>query len=179
MRELLTMYWAFFCIGGLTFGGGYAMLPMLTRVTVKKHGWTTEEELLDYFAVGQCIPGIIAVNTAIFIGYKKRGIPGGLVSALGVITPSVIIIILVAMVLEKLMHLPFILQAFAGIRLAVGALIVTTIIKLCKSSTRNLVQVLLCAAAFVMVAVLDGSPVIVVIGAALAGWILRERVEKA
>lgn len=177
MRELLEMFWAFCTIGALTFGGGYSMLPMLTRVTVEKHHWTTEEDLLNYFAIGQCTPGLIAVNTAIFIGYKQKKFPGALACALGVIVPSIIIILVIAMVLENLMHLTFINYAFAGIRLAVGALIVSTIIKLCKSSTRNLVQILLCVAAFVMVAVLGFSPIWVVLGASIVGLILREGVE--
>lgn len=177
MRELLEMFWAFCTIGALTFGGGYSMLPMLTRVTVEKHHWTTEEELLNYFAIGQCTPGLIAVNTAIFIGYKQKKIPGALVCGLGVVAPSIVIILGIAMILENLMHLAFIGYAFAGIRLAVGALILSTIIQLCKSSARNLPQILLCVAAFVVVAVFGVSPIWVVVGAAAVGLILRERIE--
>lgn len=177
MRVLLDIFWAFCCIGGLTFGGGYSMLPMLTKVAVDKHHWATEEELLDYFAIGQCIPGLIAVNTAVFIGYKTKKVPGAICAALGVVFPSIVIIVLIAMALESLMHLPFVLQAFAGIRLAVGALIMATVIKLFKSTVRNWIQLLLCAAAFVMVTFLSLSPIFAVLGAALLGLLLKERVQ--
>ena len=90
MQILWTLYRAFFMIGALTFGGGYAMLPMLEREIVAKHKWATQEEILDYFAIGQCTPGIIAVNTATFVGYKQKGIIGGIVATLGVVSPSIV-----------------------------------------------------------------------------------------
>ena len=96
MKELWSMFFAFARIGGLTFGGGYAMLPMLQREVVEKRGWATEEELMDYYAIGQCTPGVIAVNTATFIGQKYRGDLGGIVCTLGVVFPSLIIISLLA-----------------------------------------------------------------------------------
>ena len=92
MGELLSLFRTFFSIGALTFGGGYAMLPMLQREVVEKHGWATEEELLNYFAIGQCTPGIIAVNTATFVGYRRRGVPGGIAATVGVVAPSLVII---------------------------------------------------------------------------------------
>lgn len=178
MLELLQMYWGFFVIGGLTFGGGYSMLPMLKRVCIEQHHWTTESDLLDYFAIGQCIPGLIAVNTSLFIGYRHRRLPGALCAVLGVVTPSVLIIILIAMVLNNLMAYPVVGYAFAGIRIAVAALILSTIIGLCKTTTRNWIQILLCAASFVAVALFNISPIWVVVGAAVVGLLLREQVQK-
>ena len=99
--RLIDLYIAFFKIGGLTFGGGYAMLPMLQREVIDKHGWATIEEVLDIYAIGQCTPGIIAVNTATMIGYRKRGVLGAIVATLGEITPSVVIITLLASVLTQ------------------------------------------------------------------------------
>ena len=96
MKKLWDMFLTFARIGGLTFGGGYAMLPMLQREVVEKQGWATEEELADYYAIGQCTPGIIAVNTATFVGYRQAGIIGGIFATLGVIFPSVVIITVIA-----------------------------------------------------------------------------------
>ena len=96
LRELLDLFLTFVRIGGLTFGGGYAMLPMLQREVVENKGWATEEELADYYAIGQCTPGVIAVNTATFIGNKRHGILGGIAATAGVIFPSLVIITLLA-----------------------------------------------------------------------------------
>ena len=96
MRELLDLFFTFARIGGLTFGGGYAMLPMLQKEVVERRGWATNEELMDYYAIGQCTPGIIAVNTATFIGNKTRGVVGGVVATLGVVFPSLVIITIIA-----------------------------------------------------------------------------------
>ena len=133
MKELLTLFGLFFKIGIMTFGGGYAMLPMLERELVTKHNFVTTEEILDYFAVGQCTPGVIAVNTATFIGYKRKGIIGGIFTTLGVITPSLIIISLLATVLQALAGNSIVENAFAGISVAVSALIVQAVIKMTKS----------------------------------------------
>ena len=105
MKELLDLYIAFFRIGGLTFGGGLAMLPMLKYELIEKRNWVTEEEILDYFAIGQCTPGIIAVNTATFVGHKKRGLAGAIFSTLGMISPSVIIITLIALLWTRLFQI--------------------------------------------------------------------------
>ena len=91
LKKLLDLFLTFARIGGLTFGGGYAMLPMLQKEVVENRGWATEEELADYFAIGQCTPGVIAVNTATFVGYREAGILGGVMATLGVIFPSLVI----------------------------------------------------------------------------------------
>ena len=92
MKELLVLFLTFAKVGVMTFGGGYAMLPILQREVVENKGWATDEELTDYFAIGQCTPGVIAVNTATFIGYRYKGLAGGILATLGVISPSIIII---------------------------------------------------------------------------------------
>ena len=123
MKELWTMFLTFCRIGGLTFGGGYAMLPMLQREVVEKYGWATEEELMDYYAVGQCTPGIIAVNTATFIGYKRKGITGAIAATAGVVFPSLVIITVIAAFLSNIQDNLYVQHAFAGIRVAVCALV--------------------------------------------------------
>ena len=100
MKEHLKLYWAFLKIGGLTFGGGLTMLPMLKYELVEKRNWITEEKLLDCYAIGQCTPGIIAVNTATFVGYLRKGVAGGISATMGMVTPSVLIITLVALFME-------------------------------------------------------------------------------
>ena len=106
MKELAEIFWTFVRVGALTLGGGYAMLPLLQREIVEKHGWATGEELMDWFAIGQCTPGVIAVNSATFAGRKVRGIPGAIAATLGMITPSLIIIIMIAAVLQNFAELP-------------------------------------------------------------------------
>lgn len=171
MKKLWELVTTFFKIGILTFGGGYAMLPMLQREVVEKHKWATEEELLNYFAVGQCTPGVIAVNTATFVGYYQKGVLGGIVATVGVVLPSLIIITVIAMVLSNFAHIEVVQHAFGGIRIAVGAMIASSVINLIRKNIKNWFQIALCVVAFVIVAVLGQSPVYVVIGAGLAGFI--------
>ena len=174
MPLLLDLYCAFFRIGLFTFGGGYAMLPMLQREIVEKKGWAAEEELLDYFAVGQVTPGIIAVNTATFIGCKKKGIPGGIVATLGMVSPSLIIITLLAALLSNFADIPAVQNAFAGIRVAVCVLILNSVVKLLKSSVKDGVTL----AVFLAVALLSilfpsVSPILFIAAAALTGIVVR------
>ena len=173
MKELFDLFWTFCKIGALTFGGGYAMLPLIQREIVENKKWSTEKEILDYYAVGQCTPGVIAVNTATFIGYKLRGIIGGIVATLGVIFPSIVIILIIATFLQNFADLAIVQSAFAGIRVAVVALIITTVVKLIKSSIKDYLGVILAIIAFVISAFIGLSPVYVVIAAALTGFISK------
>lgn len=173
MKELFDLFWTFCKIGALTFGGGYAMLPLIQREIVENKKWSTEKEILDYYAVGQCTPGVIAVNTATFIGYKLRGIIGGIVATLGVIFPSIVIILIIAAFLQNFADLAIVQSAFAGIRVAVVALIITTVVKLIKSSIKDYLGVIIAIIAFVVSAFIGLSPVYVVIAAALTGFISK------
>ncbi len=137
MTSLWTLFLCFAKIGGFTFGGGYAMLPILQREVVEKYHWTSEEELLDYYAIGQCTPGIIAVNTATFIGYKQRGILGSLAATLGMISPSIFIIALIAAVLENFSNNPYVISALAGIQVCVCALVFMAVLQLAKKSVKD------------------------------------------
>lgn len=173
MKELFDLFWTFCKIGALTFGGGYAMLPIIQREIVENKKWSTEKEILDYYAVGQCTPGVIAVNTATFIGYKLRGITGGIIATIGVVFPSLIIILTIASFLQNFADMAIVQSAFAGIRVAVVALIITTVIKLLKSSIKDYLGVIIAILAFIISAFLGLSPVYVVIAAGLTGFIFK------
>ena len=137
MNLYLDLFLTFAKVGVCTFGGGYAMLPILQREVVENKGWATEEELTDYFAIGQCTPGVIAVNTATFIGYKYKGIIGGILTTLGVVFPSLIIITLIASFLSNFAHIPTVQHALAGVNACVVALITSSVIKLGKSTVKD------------------------------------------
>ena len=171
-KLLAQLFVSFAKIGVMTFGGGLAMLPMLERELVESKKWVTNEEILDYYAVGQCTPGIIAVNTATFVGYKKSKILGAVFATLGMVFPSLVIISLIAAVLSNFADIPAVQHAFAGIRIAVCALIASAVIKLAKSNVKNLTQIIIAVAAFVIIAVFGASPVVVVVAAAVAGLLL-------
>jgi len=179
MKILWDLFRAFFTIGALTFGGGYAMLPMLEREIVNKHKWATQEELLNYFAIGQCTPGVIAVNTATFVGSKVKGVIGGVVATLGVVAPSILIITVIAMVLQNFMDIIWVQNAFAGIRVAVVALITASVVKLFKSNVKTHWHIALAVIAFIVVALLKLSPVYVVVGCAVLSFIFGKKVRKA
>ena len=135
--ELLRMFLTFAKVGVMTFGGGYAMLPILQREIVEKNKWATDAELTDYFAIGQCTPGIIAVNTATFIGRKHQGILGGIVATLGVVFPSLVIITLIAAFLTNFADIPLVRNALAGVNACVVALIASSVLKLGKTTLKN------------------------------------------
>ncbi len=171
MNIYLDLFLTFARIGGLTFGGGYAMLPMLQNEIVEKRGWATNEELMDYYAVGQCTPGIIAVNTATFIGAKIKGVLGGIVATLGVVAPSVVIISIIAMFLENFRDSKYVASAFNGIRVAVSVLVFNAVIKLWKSNVKGKTGVVLFVIALFVTLFVDVSPVYVIIAGALYGII--------
>lgn len=173
MKTLIDLFFTFCRIGGLTFGGGYAMLPMIQKEIVEEKKWATEEEVLDYYAVGQCTPGIIAVNTATFIGYKVQGIIGAIVATLGVVFPSLIIITIIAALLKNFANYSIVQHAFSGIRVVVIALIVSAILKLAKTSIKNSTTLIIAIIAFILVAFVNLSPIYIVIAAACIGLILK------
>ena len=134
MKDLWDLYWTYLKIGCVNFGGGYAMLPLLERELVKKKGWTTMEELRDYFAIGQCTPGVIALNVSTFIGQKRKGVAGAVAAALGFLACPIIIILAIAAFLTNFAQLEVVQHAFAGIRVCVCVLIIQAVLRLWKSS---------------------------------------------
>lgn len=184
MKELWTMFLTFARIGGLTFGGGYAMLPMLQREVVEKQGWATEEELADYYAIGQCTPGVIAVNTATFVGYRQKGIIGGIVATLGVVFPSLVIISVIAAFLTNFAELKVIQYAFQGIRVCVCVLIFNAVQKLWKKSVIDQPTTVIFLVVFLVSAGLSVaqsfypdlfsiSPIVYVVAAGVSGVVLH------
>ena len=171
VKNLLSLFLTFAKIGSITFGGGLTMLPLLTREIVQKKKWATEEELLDYYAVGQCTPGIIAVNTATFIGYYQAGVLGGIFATLGIVTPSVIIITVVASVLQNFMDYPIVASALTGINAIVCALLAHTVITLGKKSLVNLVSAVLFIIGLVACFIFDITPILLVIFGGIVGII--------
>lgn len=169
MELLWKIYWAFFRIGALTFGGGYAMMPMLQKETVERYDWATQEELLNYFSLSQCLPGIIAVNVSTFVGTKIKGLTGAIAAGLGVVTPSLIIIIIVAYILGFASDLSVMNHAFAGIRIAVTALILQSVIGLSKSSLKTKFAVAVCVGAAILSTFDKISPILIVLAAAILG----------
>ena len=146
MKLLLT----FAYIGAFTFGGGYAMLPMFQRELVEKKDWLTKEELADLFSISQCLPGIIAANTALFVGYKHKGVIGGIVAAFGVALPSLIIISAIAAFLTNFTDIPIVQRAFTGLRVCVSVLIVNAVFKLRKNSVVDLPSAAIFAVIFIL-----------------------------
>ena len=169
MKMLIRLFLSFAYIGAFTFGGGYSMLPMFRRVLVEKNGWLTDEEITDFFSVAQCLPGIIAVNTATLAGYKQKGIAGGISAALGAVFPSLAIILIIAAFLSSFMQNAIVGHAFAGIRVCVCVLIINTVIKLWKQAVVDRFAIIIFAAVFLS-SVLTSLPMaILVIAAGICG----------
>ena len=173
MNILLDMFLTFAKVGVMTFGGGYAMLPILQREVVEKKQWATEEELMDYYAIGQCTPGVIAVNTATFIGQKNKGNLGGIFATLGVVFPSLVIISLLATVIEAFSHIVWVQHAFGGIRVCVCVLIFNSVVKLYKKAVVDKATFLIFLIVTLGAFLSELSPVVFVVFAAVAGIILK------
>lgn len=173
MKELWELFITFAKMGVLTFGGGMAMLPILQREVVETKRWATEDEIVDYFAIGQCTPGIIAVNTATFVGQKRKGISGGIVATLGVVFPSLIIITILAGLINNFSDVAWVQNAFAGIQVCVCVLIFNAVLKLLKKSVVDKWT----GAIFVLVLLggvfLNISPVWFILVAAVLGILLK------
>ncbi|MCD7777538.1 MAG: chromate transporter [Clostridiales bacterium] len=169
MKELLELYTAFFRIGLFTFGGGMAMLPMLTKEVVEDKKWATNEEILDYFAIGQCTPGIIAINTATFIGTKRKGAIGEVVATLGMVSPSIIVILIIASILSQIMEYPIVGHIFAGIRVAVAALVTESLVGILKSGIKDWFGVIFYLVILAFCICVTNSPILVVIAGIVVG----------
>ena len=163
MKDLIKLFFVFAQIGATTFGGGYAMLPILQREIVDKRHWATENELMDYYAIGQCTPGIIAVNTATFIGYRQFGIIGGFIATFGLVAPSIVIITTIALFLTN----------FAGIRVCVCVLILDSVIKLGKKSIVDNRCWIIFLGILGLSLLTPVPPAVLIIIAGLAGFLLK------
>ncbi|WP_425539012.1 chromate transporter [Microaceticoccus formicicus] len=168
-----TLFFTFLRIGAFTFGGGLAMLPILKREVVDNHKWASEEELIDYYSIGQMTPGIIAINVSTIIGYKKRGILGAFIAAFSFLLPAFLLITLLASLIFRYSNNEYLQYAFNGIRITVCALIGHTVIKMAKIGVVDLITGLIFIASFIMIAILEISPIPVVVFAALTGMISK------
>lgn len=173
MEELLDIYLEFFKMGSVTFGGGYAMLPILRKTCVEKKAWVTEEEVMDFYAVSQGLPGIIAVNVSVFIGYHLRQIKGGVAAALGCVSPCILIISLIAALLSNFQENLYVRHAMAGVSVCVVALILEAVLGLWKKGVKDALGLCLCAAAFLLSAFTPVSPVVTIVGAGTVGILVK------
>lgn len=176
MKELFELFFIFSRIGGFTFGGGYAMLPIIQKEIVEKRNWATDEEIIDYYAIGQCTPGIIAINTATFIGYKRKGILGSMFATLGMVFPSLIIITIIAKFFQQFQNNLIIQNAFGGIRIVVVALIANVVVELFNKSIKNLLGFLIFLFAFIAIGFMNISPIPIIIISALIGIIIGKNI---
>ena len=173
LKELATLFVSFAKVGVMTFGGGYAMLPVLQREIVENKKWATEEELTDYYAIGQCTPGVIAVNTATFIGQKQHGILGGIFATLGVVFPSLVIITAIAALISNFADIPAVQNAFAGIRVCVCVLVLNSVVKLWKNTIKDKWTLVIFALVLIGAVFTELSPVVFVLLAAIAGIAIK------
>ena len=173
MGLLLKLFLTFAKIGAVTFGGGYAMLPILQREIVEKNKWATEDDLLNYFAVGQCTPGVIAVNTATFIGYKNKGILGAILATLGVVFPSVVIITVISALISNFLDYQAVQYAMSGIRVCVFVLIMSSVLKLLKKSVKDIPTIWIFVGVLLLSIFTDISSAIFVVVAGVIGLFLR------
>lgn len=175
----MELFFTFAKIGALAFGGGLSMLPSLNYEIVSKRGWATEQELIDFYAVGQCTPGIIAVNIATFIGYKRKKIFGAIVATLGMILPSIVIILIIAAVLQNIMKLSIVMDALKGIQGAVCALMLDIILVMGKKNIHSKRALVLAIGAFVITFFFQVSPIWVVVIAVILGILQNKKNTKA
>ncbi len=178
MVSLLSIYWRFFRISSITFGGGMTMLPILQREVVQAEAWVTDEEVIDMYALSQGLPGIIAVNVASFVGYRKRGVPGVIAAALGIVSPCILIIMIIAMFLKNFQDLLIVKNAFAGISVGVTALIFNSVLKVWKKSILDKFCIVIYIGTLLLMLFTSISPVIFVLAGAFIGILLKNRVDR-
>lgn len=174
MKKLFELFFAFFKIGLTTFGGGYAMLPILQKGIVENKKWATEVEIANYYAVGQCTPGIISVNTATFVGYKQKGIIGGIIATLGIVTPSIIIILLIANLISNIANYPLTQHIFSGIKVCVSALIISAFAKLWKNSVTDKFTLMIFLISLLFSIVFNLSPIAIILISGILGLSKKE-----
>jgi len=172
LKKYIELFWAFLVVGATTFGGGYVIIPVIERELVKKRGWITMDEALEFYTISQITPGIIAVNLATFVGCKIKGTLGGAIATIGLVLPGVSLMLIIALFVNRFAEYPVVQHAMAGIRLAVCALVLHASISLIKGFFKNNKSIVICVIAFALSAVFSVSPVYVILGAGIAGFLL-------
>lgn len=178
IKNLFNLYFSFAKIGTFTIGGGLAMMPMMQSELIEKRKWITDEELIDYYAVGQSTPGIVAVNVATFVGYKQMGIIGGVFATLGMVTPSLVIIMILASLINSINDFPIIQKALKGINVAVAALLTSTIINFMKKTIKKFTNAIFMMISFLLVFVLKLPSFWIILFALLIGVVLTYKEKK-
>ena len=178
IKSLLNLYFSFAKIGTFTIGGGLAMMPMMQAELIEKRKWITDEEIIDYYAVGQSTPGIVAVNVATFVGYKQMGIIGGIFATLGMVTPSLVIIMILAGLINSINDFPIIQKALKGINVAVAALLTSTIINFMKKTIKKFTNAIFMLISFLLVFVLKLPSFWIILFALLIGVVLTYKEKK-
>jgi chromate transporter len=172
VREYLEILWTFMRVGAMTFGGGYAMIPVVERELVNRKGWASMDEVMDYYTIAQITPGIIAVNLSTFIGYKRKGPLGGVLGTIGFLIPGLVCMIIISLFIRRFTEYPAVQHAFTGIRVAVGALILDTVLKLLKGVFRDKRAILIFVLCLTAEVILSASPALIILGAGAAGFLL-------
>ena len=178
IKSLFNLYFSFAKIGTFTIGGGLAMMPMMQSELIEKRKWITDEELIDYYAVGQSTPGIVAVNVATFVGYKQMGIIGGIFATLGMVTPSLVIIMVLAGLINSINDFPIIQKALKGINVAVAALLTSTIINFMKKTIKKFTNAIFMLISFLLVFVFKLPSFWIILFALLIGVVLTYKEKK-
>ena len=169
MNPILSVFLTFLKIGAFTFGGGYAMIPLIQREAVEKHGWVSDDDILEIVAVAESTPGPIAINAATFVGYRVGGFFGAAAATMGVVLPSFCIILAVSAVLEAFQSLRAVQYAFFGIRAGILALLLKALWNMYKKMPKGWLSYILMGAAFVLTAFLGVPVIAVIVGCAAAG----------
>lgn len=172
LKQFLELYYVFAKIGTFTIGGGLAMMPMIQKELIEKRHWITDDELLDYYAVGQSTPGIVAVNISTFVGYKQLGILGGIIATFGMVTPSLVIIMLLAKFINSIDDYPIVQKALKGINVAVTALLTSVVINFSKKTIKNVFNAICMMISFVVVFFLKIQSFYIILAALLIGTII-------
>jgi chromate transporter len=172
MKKYFELFFTFMKMGVITFGGGYAMMPVIERELINKRQWVTNEEVLDYYTIAQITPGIIAVNVSTFVGYKKGGIVGGVLATVGFISIPMCLVIIIGLLIQNFVTLPVVAHAFAGVKIAVAALILGTVIKMARQAIKDIFSIAICVIAFIMIVIFGASPVVLIICFGLLGIVL-------
>ena len=182
LKRIWQLFCTFFKIGGFTFGGGYAMIPLIQKETVENKGWITDEDILEIIAIAESTPGPVAINSATFVGYRTAGFWGAFAATLGVVLPSFVIILAISYVLREFQQLKAVQYAFNGIRAGVLALLFKALWTMYKKAPKNWTSYVVMAGAFVMTAFLKVNVLYVIIGCAVFGLVTsllaKKEVEK-
>ena len=178
LKKLLQVFWSFFKIGAFTFGGGYAMIPLIQNEAVEKRHWVTDEDILEVVAIAESTPGPIAINSATFVGYKAAGILGSVCATVGVVLPSFVIILVLSFVLQQFQQVQAVQYAFQGIRAGVLALLVKALWTMYKKSPKGWVGYVVMGASFILTAVFDINVIFVIIGCAVFGAVTSLAMER-